>query len=153
MQRILVVLAVLAAVVQANSLSHGWNDKIDWVTLQDGIQQSAAMGKPIMLVVHKSWCGACKNLKPLFANSAEIESLSSQFVMVNTLDDEEPQGELYAPDGGYIPRIMFYDAQQNLINSPEAISGNPKYKHFFSSAEQIVEAMKFVSRSAAKSEL
>jgi len=49
-------------------------------------------------------------LKPKIAESDEIFALSQKFVMVNTMDDDEPKAEddRYTPDGGYIPRILFF---------------------------------------------
>src|SRR5690242_7745543 len=44
----------------------GWGDNIAWKTsLEDGIKDSKESGKPMFLVIHKSWCGACKRLAPL----------------------------------------------------------------------------------------
>lgn len=70
------------------------------VDLETGYDQAKAQNKPLMLVIHKTWCGACKRLKPQFETSKEIAELSEKFIMVNTQDDEEPKGQQFAPDGG-----------------------------------------------------
>lgn len=52
--------------------------------------------------------------KPKFAGSAAALELSQHFVMVNTIDNEEPKETKYEPDGGYIPRILFLGKLRNL---------------------------------------
>ena len=61
-----------------------------------------------MLVHTKSVsCYACTKLGYEF-DCAEIWELSKRFVMINVLNDEEPdEDEGFAPDGIYHPRILF----------------------------------------------
>ena len=128
----------------ANELSRGWNDDIEWVKIDDGFKVAKEQDKPLMLLVHKTWCGACKALKPQFHTSKEIADLSKPFVMVNVLDDEEPEGEKYSPDGGYIPRVLFYDSEGNHLDKYKNENGHPDYKYYHFNPTSIAETMKKV---------
>ena len=46
-------------------------------------------------------------------------------------DDEEPQDDKYAPDGGYIPRVLFLDPKGEVHADVTNRNGNPKYKYFY----------------------
>merc|ERR1712110_448644 len=141
----------LVSLVFANS--NGWNDDINWLTL-DGAKEAAAENKkPIMLIIHKSWCGACKALKPKFAADKEIEALSASFNMVNTLDDAEPKGSEYTPDGGYIPRILFLNSQGTVMADEINEGGNAQYKFYYPQTSSIITSMKRISSNFAKDEL
>jgi protein-disulfide reductase (glutathione) len=67
---------VLFAAAAAAAPSNGFGDGISWLTLDEAKTAAAAQNKPIMLIIHKSWCGACKALKPKFSESAIIAELS-----------------------------------------------------------------------------
>lgn len=94
-----------------------------------------------MIVIHKSWCGACKKFAPRFASSEEILELSKEFVMINCQDDEEPNDEKFRPDGSYIPRIFFMKPNGDIIYGAQ--SGYPGYKYYFTDAKTVIQGMEY----------
>ena len=83
--------------------------------LESGLDQAKTQNKPLMLVIHKTWCGACKRLKPQFESSKDIAELSEKFIMVNAQDDEEPKGQEFAPDGGYVYCVYLRSDHRHII--------------------------------------
>lgn len=77
----------------------GFGDAISWYSFDDGLRAAEAQAMPALVVIHKSWCGACRSLGPAFAASAEIAALASEFIMINVRDDEEPRDASWHPDG------------------------------------------------------
>lgn len=144
-----------SALTPSTELARGWGDNIAWVENAVARKIAKKSGRPVMYVIHKTWCGACKNLKPKFAASEEIAKLSAEFVMVNLQDNEEPAGDQFKPDGGYIPRILFAGPSGRVDPSVINSAGNPKYKYFYSDADSIVASMKsaLASLAPAKDEL
>jgi len=125
-------------------LSNGLGDHIEWHKLEEGFALSKSERKPLMLIIHKSWCGACKSLKPKFRESKEVSEKSSAFVMVNTMDEDEPVGDVYTPDGGYIPRILFFDPDGKFLPNVINEGGNDQYKYYYFNDIAIVKSMERV---------
>merc|ERR1719486_1777662 len=97
----------------------------------------------MLVLIYQSKDGACKALKPLWVQSAEIEKLSSHFVMVNAGDHDEPTDKKFRPEGaigGYYPRIIFLRSDGSRIDGIEGPSS--AHSAYFSDAEQIVSAMR-----------
>jgi len=152
---LVVALLVSNCVVDCADFSHGWGDDIAWVSLEKGREISATENKPLMVIIHKTWCGACKSLKAAVAKDEAIAKFSSNLVMVNLEDDEEPNDASFAPDGGYVPRVFFLPAgSQKVDTSIYNIAGNQDYKYFYYDAGHLLAAMKkAVESAAAKTEL
>eukprot|EP00164_Ancoracysta_twista_P002472 GFYU01003282.1.p2 GENE.GFYU01003282.1~~GFYU01003282.1.p2 ORF type:complete len:168 (+),score=63.13 GFYU01003282.1:32-505(+) len=149
---VLIALAVVSFVHAGEP--RGWGPDIDWHNDLDAAKAAAVSeGKPIMVLIFKTWCGACKRLKPVFANSKAIADAAKKFVMVNLQDDEEPtDAGTFAPDGAYIPRIIFLDSQGKAQHSIINEGGNPSYKYFYSGEKDVVASMN-KALTGAKDEL
>eukprot|EP00004_Rigifila_ramosa_P021787 TRINITY_DN585_c0_g1_i2.p2 TRINITY_DN585_c0_g1~~TRINITY_DN585_c0_g1_i2.p2 ORF type:complete len:165 (+),score=50.37 TRINITY_DN585_c0_g1_i2:24-497(+) len=139
---------VLAAAVGAAAggagtpgLGRGFGDKVEWHSLEDGLKLAKELNKPAMVLIHKSWCGACKSLGAAVSVSDEVAAASSDFVCINVQDNEEPADPKYKPDGGYIPRVLFLEADGTVRAELKNPQGNPKYAYFYSSPSQLVAGM------------
>lgn len=119
----------------------GWNDAIAWRGLDEGLAEAAKDQRPIMMVVHTSWCPKCRALKQLFNQDAQLERLSEQFVMIHVDQDITPAATLYSPDGQYIPRVMFLDAQGKLDESLSN-GARTRFRYFYSPEEDLVAVMR-----------
>ena len=86
-------LAVMVNSSANNALARGFGDNVDWVSYEVGLEQAKETGKPMMILLHKAWCGACKSLKPKVAASKEFAEISKQFVVVNAENDEAPHSD------------------------------------------------------------
>ena len=141
-----ILVFILSQILSINaSDSNGLGENIDWKTWSVGKSAAKETGKPLMVILHKSWCPACKSLKPKFAASSSIEKLSSQFVMVNAKEGEQPIDESkFNIDGQYIPRIIFLDSNANVLSEIINEDVNPQYKYYHMNAESIVNSMKKV---------
>lgn len=131
----------------SSDLSNGWNDKIAWTTWSKALEKAKEEKKPILLLIHRTWCGACKSLKPKFAASKQIEELSSELLMVNSHDEKEFTEETFSPDGGYIPRVLFFDYEGNHLK--DIVQRTDKYKYFHHDYPSIVEGMKKALKAVA----
>ncbi|CAM9665034.1 thioredoxin domain-containing protein 12-like [Lampetra fluviatilis] len=111
-------------------LDHGFGSHYNWShTLGDALEEAEEFGKPILMLIHKHWCPMCKVLRPRFAHSREILRLSHHMVFVNLFD--EPLDDTFAPDGRYVPRILFLDYMGIVHPEIYNIHGTAKYKYYY----------------------
>lgn len=124
---------------QATAPAHGYGDQIAWRGLDEGLAEAAKLGRPLMLVVHASWCPRCRELKQRFFDPTLAET-SDRFVMVNLDQDQSPEALRHGPDGQYIPRILFFDPQGRLDPELQNPRGG-KYKYFYTPQDDLVAMM------------
>ncbi len=125
------LLTVTPALVRAaNVETEDWNDeKVKWVSYDDGLAQAKKDKKPICLIFYTEWCPHCKNFSRVFFDEGVVR-LSKDFVMVRVDKDKHPDiSKKYAPDGEYIPRTYFLGSDGTLaadIHAPR-----PTYQYFY----------------------
>ena len=95
---------------------HGFNDaEIAWMLFDEGAALARQEGRPIFLLAHTTWCPHCEATKPNFFDD-RVVTLLDGFVPILIDRDEQPElNARYAPDGGYVPRVMVLDQNAELI--------------------------------------
>lgn len=125
----------------ATAPANGFGDDIAWRGLDEGLAEASKLARPLMLVVHASWCGQCKALKPKFSEQ-EIEELSQQFVMVNVDQDQAPKALEFAPDGTYVPRVLFIDPQTGKPDTSLVNEDRGRTIYYYSPVDDLAGTMK-----------
>merc|ERR1711916_286059 len=137
------VVAMACVVVCGTEAESG----IAWHESHEGALETAADdGLPLMVMITKGYCGACKALKAKFAaDPTPVQEYENKVVMVHLEDDKEPADPEYAPDGGYIPRIIFVAPDGTVLTDIKNEGGNPKYGYFYPTLEEIAVSLEKVS--------
>ncbi|XP_072108065.1 anterior gradient protein 3-like [Mobula birostris] len=99
---------------QPQTLSRGWGDDLTWVqTYEEGLFKARKSNKPLMIIHHLEDCKYCNALKQVFAASQEIQEMADKdFIMLNLM--HETTDKNLAPDGKYVPRILFVDPSMTV---------------------------------------
>ncbi len=119
--------------------SNGLGEAVDWTDWDSALDDGS---KPLMVILHKTWCPACKSLKPKLAESKEFARLSRSFSMINGAEGDKIHDiEKLTIDGQYVPRIHFLDQEGNLLPDIYNEDGNPNYKFYYYTEESVVKAM------------
>ncbi len=122
---------LLPLAVSARTPNHAdlWNGtEINWQDIKSGVYEASQTGKPVVMVFHATWCSACKKYRSVFQDKGVIEA-AKDFVMILIDGDAEKEvNSAFSPDGTYVPRTIFLDAEGN-IRSEFKGQGDPKYPH------------------------
>ncbi|XP_066487118.1 anterior gradient protein 2 homolog [Tiliqua scincoides] len=90
------------------TLSRGWGDQLIWTqTYEEALFKARTNNKPIMIIHHLEECPHSQALKKAFAEHKEIQKLAEKFILLNLI--YETTDKHLAPDGQYVPRVLFVD--------------------------------------------
>lgn len=105
-----------------------WNaPQIAWHDMRTGVNETIRTGKPALMVMHATWCTACRRYREVFKDPRVVE-LSRKFVMILVDVQKYPDvNGAFSPDGTYVPRTLFVDAEGEVDRS--LIGTDPQYPH------------------------
>jgi thiol:disulfide interchange protein len=128
--RILLALFLLAAPVSARTpeLADVWNGaEIAWRDIGSGIKEATRTGKPVIMLMHASWCPSCKRYREVFKDRGVVEAARAFVMILIDVDKDPDANSAFSPDGTYVPRTIFMDAEGNIQSSIKG--ADPEYPH------------------------
>ncbi|XP_026477125.1 thioredoxin domain-containing protein 12-like [Ctenocephalides felis] len=123
-------------------LGQGFGGYYPWMpTIKSGMATAAKDDKPLLVIIHKSWCSSSCALAESARKCPEMIRLANFFIMVNLRDDQEPKDKKYMPDGGYTPRALFFTPQGEF--RPDIINhaGPTQYQFYYPNASELAKSM------------
>nr|XP_020466721.1 anterior gradient protein 3-like [Monopterus albus]XP_020466723.1 anterior gradient protein 3-like [Monopterus albus]XP_020466724.1 anterior gradient protein 3-like [Monopterus albus] len=114
---------------KTESLARGWGDSIKWVkTYKEALQMTVKSKKPLMVIHHKLDCPHSKALKKAFVAAKSIQKMAKEdFIMLNTVTETGDKN--LAPDGYYVPRIIFVDPSKTVRTDIRGRYSNHRYTY------------------------
>lgn len=115
-------------------------------------EKAAAANKPFMVMISQPWCEACQVLARSINRGQKTKDLLDSFV-VTIVHGEAGQKEWQEEKHDYVPQALFFDVDGTRleVEGPHTERG---YKNFFSSDEEISDAMaKALDQSKVAGEL
>ncbi|XP_024142150.1 anterior gradient 1 [Oryzias melastigma] len=115
--------------VKPNPISKGWGDEINWVqSYGEGLSKAVKSQKPLIVIHHKDECPYSQALKKAFVANDTIQKMAKdEFIMINLV--EETMDKNLAPDGYYVPRILFVDPSLTVRADITGRYGNRHYAY------------------------
>ncbi|XP_030613873.1 anterior gradient 1 isoform X2 [Archocentrus centrarchus] len=127
--------------VKTQPLSRGWGGGISWAkTYKDALSQMTKSRKPLMVIHHKDNCPYSQALKKAFVADKTIQKMAKEdFIMLNLV--EESGDKNLAPDGYYVPRILFIDPSKTVRADITGKYSNRHYTYKPSDMKDLVKNM------------
>ncbi|XP_069081630.1 anterior gradient protein 2-like [Pleurodeles waltl] len=129
-------------VTTPQTLARGWGDEIEWVqTYEEALAKTKTTKKPLMVIHHLEECPYSQALKKAFAADPLVQKLAQEdFVMLNVVHPI-PDTNL-APDGQYVPRIMFIDPSLTVRTDIAGRYGNRLYAYESEDIPELITSMR-----------
>ncbi|XP_066544316.1 anterior gradient 1 [Amia ocellicauda] len=127
---------------EPQTLSRGWGDEITWVqTYEEGLTKSKKSQKPLMVIHHLEDCPHSQALKKAFLDDPMVQKLAKEdFIMLNLI--HETTDKNMAPDGHYVPRVLFVDPSMTVRADIAGKYGNRLYTYEPSDIRILADNMK-----------
>ncbi|XP_078537529.1 anterior gradient protein 1-like [Lissotriton helveticus] len=129
-------------VTTPQTLARGWGDDIEWVqTYEEALAEARIKKKPLMVIHHLDECQYSQALKKAFAADPHVQKMAKEdFVMLNVVHPITDTN--LAPDGQYVPRIMFIDPSLTVRTDIAGRYGNKQYTYEADDIPELITSMK-----------
>jgi len=119
------------------------NSGVKWNTIESALEQSKTSKKPIMFLVHRTTCPACKATIKMITRDEKFKEKSEGFILADVEDDvEEELADSFDVDGTYVPRLYFLDPEGKIWKDLWNVGTNYlDNKFYFFEAGSIYRAM------------